>query len=122
MPEVSREEFERCYFELGGGPGTGWTRDYWDTFFVKNVDPRMRFVVEPPVSAEHSRMFIVSDFTAMEYRMIFMTEEAEDRLFDFPGKSPEREPSAFLDSARGPRGQRHSRTVPRRGWVVTLPN
>lgn len=86
MKEVTRDEFERLYFELGGGQTAGWTRDYWERQFAAHYEPPMKFLAEPPETPEHTRMFIVSDFKAREHRMIFLTEEAEERFFDYPGK------------------------------------
>ena len=42
-------------------------------------------MVEEPKSPAHNRMFIVMDPKAMEHRMFFLTEEAEDRFMEWPG-------------------------------------
>ena len=87
MKEVSKEEFKRVYFELGGGAATGWDLDYWNNFFADDERPDMRYSVEEPETPEHTRMMIVTDSSAKEYRLFFLTEEAEDRFFEFPGES-----------------------------------
>jgi len=47
----------------------------------------MKYLVEEPETPEHTRMMIVTDNTAKEYRLFFFTEEAEDRFFEFPEES-----------------------------------
>ncbi len=48
----------------------------------------MRYRYEPPESPAHTRLMIATDFGAREYRLFFMTEEAEERLFGFPIRRP----------------------------------
>jgi hypothetical protein len=83
MKEVPREEFKRLYFKFGGRY-TGWDLDYWNKFFPENEQTGMKYMVEEPSSPEHTRMMIVSNASAKEYRLFFLTEEAEDRFFEFP--------------------------------------
>ena len=87
MRETTKEEFKRLYFELGGGTATGWDRHYWDLFFVDNERPDMKYLVEEPATPEHTRMMIVVDSGAKEYRLFFLTEEAEEGFFWFPEES-----------------------------------
>ncbi len=84
--EVSKEEFRQIYVRLGGGPRTGWTLEYWQTFFENQADRAWRFMVKEPQTPEHHCMMIVSDHETKEYRLFFMTEEATEQSFDFPGK------------------------------------
>lgn len=84
--QVSKDLFKEIYFRLGGGKSTGWTADYWRKFFEDNVPLDWRFMVEEPRSAEHNRMFIVTDHQAREYRLFFMTEESEDSFMEWPGE------------------------------------
>lgn len=84
MKEVPKEEFRELYFRLGGGVATGWDLSYWDTFFANDQRTDMKYKVEEPETPEHARMMIVTDYGAKEYRLFFMTEDAEDRFFDFP--------------------------------------
>lgn len=84
MKEVTKEEFRKLYFKLGGGAATGWDLDYWNKFFADNEGTDMKYLVEEPETPEHTRMMIVYDNSAKEYRLFFLTEEAEDRFFEFP--------------------------------------
>jgi hypothetical protein len=87
MKEVTKEEFEKLYFKLGGGAATGWDLNYWNKFFADNERTDMKYLVEEPETPEHTRMMIVTDNSAKEYRLFFFTEEAEERFFEFPGES-----------------------------------
>jgi len=84
--EVTKEQFKRIYFRRGGGAWSGWTGDYWQSFFADAQKPGWRFMVEEPVSPAHDRMWIVTDNEAKEYRLFFMTDESTENVFDFPGK------------------------------------
>ena len=77
----------KLYFKLGGRAATGWGRSYWNKFFADNERTDMKYLVEEPETPEHTRMMIVTDYSAKEYRLFFLTEEAEDRFFEFPGES-----------------------------------
>ncbi len=85
MKEVTKEQFKEIYFRLGGG--FGWTLEYWNKFFEDEKRPGMKYLVEEPKTPEHTRMMIVTDFGRNEYRLFFLTEEAEESFFDFPDKS-----------------------------------
>lgn len=87
MRQVTKEQFREVYFRLGGGTSTGWGPDYWDTFFERPDRPGMTYMLEEPATPEHTRMMIVTDFGAHEYRLFFMTEESEEALFEFPEES-----------------------------------
>jgi hypothetical protein len=87
MKKVTKEEFKRLYFTLGGGAATGWDLNYWNKFFADPERTDMKYLVEEPETPEHTRMMIVTDNSAKEYRLFFLTEEAEERFFEFPGKS-----------------------------------
>jgi len=86
MREVSKEEFKEAYLTLGGGAATGWSLEYWHKFFEDEKQPGMKYRLEEPESPEHTRMMIVSDFEANEYRLFFLTEGSEESFFDFPGE------------------------------------
>ncbi len=79
------------YFKLGVG-ASGWSLEYWNKIFEKNEDRLMKYLVEEPKSPEETRMMIVTDYAVNEYRLFFLTEEAAENFFDFPGKdcSPRR--------------------------------
>ena len=81
MREVTREEFRDVYFRLGGGEAVGWGEASW-----KYDREGMRYKVELPESPRHTRMMIVTDFGAREYRLFFLTEESEESFFTHPGK------------------------------------
>lgn len=80
MKEVTKAEFKAAYFKHGREQD-GWGRDYWDKFFEPEPKRPMRYLVEEPASPAHERMLIVTDFSAGEYRLFFMTEEAEETHF-----------------------------------------
>ena len=71
MKEVTKEQFKRIYFKLGGGEATGWGLDYWNKFFEDEKRPGMKYLVEEPRTPEHTRMMIVTDFGRNEYRLFF---------------------------------------------------
>jgi len=79
--EVTWEKFKDLYFNYAT-PHSGWTEDYWDHFYEKEVGKRYFFT--RPVSPAATRMFIISG--GDNHRMVFLTEEAEESFFDFPGK------------------------------------
>jgi hypothetical protein len=84
MKEVTKEEFRKVYFELG--VASGWTLEYWNEFFEVEKRAGMKYLLEEPRTAEHSRMMIVTDYGMNEYRLFFLTEESEESFFDFPDK------------------------------------
>jgi hypothetical protein len=83
MREVTKSEFRRIYFEVGGGRD-GWDAAYWQRFFEDAPRPGMRFMVEDPATAGDTAMWIVSDFAANEYRLFFRTPEDSDAMLEFP--------------------------------------
>ena len=86
MREATREEFKELYFRLGGGEAVGWGRAYWNEFFPDDGRTDMKYRVEEPETPEHRRMMIVTDFGVKEHRLFFLTEEAEESFFEFPGE------------------------------------
>lgn len=87
MKAVTKEAFKKLYFDFGGGAATGWDLDYWNQFFEDNEKTDMKYSVEEPETPEHNRMMIVTDNSAKEYRLFFLTEEAEDSFMEFPEES-----------------------------------
>jgi hypothetical protein len=88
MKEVTKDQFREIYFKLGGGDASGWGLDYWNKFFEDdNKSKGMKYLVEEPETPEHTRMMIVTDYGAHEYRLFFFTEESEESFFEFPGES-----------------------------------
>lgn len=79
--QVSKRLFEEMYFRLGG-ESSGWTADYWRKVIEPETGLGWRFLVEEPRSAEHNRMWVVTDHKAMEHRLFFMTEQSEEDFFD----------------------------------------
>jgi hypothetical protein len=61
---------------------SGWTEDYWDQFYEQEEGKRYFFT--KPETPESTRMLIVSD--EIKHHMIFLTVDAEESVFDFPGK------------------------------------
>lgn len=79
--EITKEKFKAMYFKYAT-PNSGWTKDYWDHFYEKEEGKRYFFT--EPATPESTRMFVVSD--SAKHRMVFLTEEAEESFFDYPGK------------------------------------
>lgn len=79
--QVSKGLFEEMYFRLGG-ESSGWTADYWREVIEPLAGLGWRFMVEEPRSAEHNRMWVVTDHKAMEHRLFFMTEQSAEDFFD----------------------------------------
>ena len=79
--EVTKAKFKALYFKYAT-PNSGWTEEYWNHFYEKKEGDRYFF--SKPATPESTRMFIVSGDTT--HQMIFLTEEAEESCFDFPGK------------------------------------
>ena len=80
MNEVTKEQFKEMYFKYGRLTD-GWDQHYWDTFFEKTEPIPMKYMAEEPASVQHTRMMIVSDYSQHEYRLFFLTEEAEEGFF-----------------------------------------
>ena len=78
---VSKEEFKDLYFKYAT-PNSGWTEDYWNHFYESEVGKKYFFT--EPATPESTRMFIISGDS--QHRIIFLTEDAEESFFDFPGK------------------------------------
>ena len=83
MREVSKSEFKRIYFELGGGRD-GWDAAQWKQTFEENPRPGMKFMVEDPATEDDNQMWLVSDFAAGEYRIFFRSPEDSDNMLVFP--------------------------------------
>jgi len=79
--EITKEEFKDLFFKYVT-PESGWTEDYWNVFYEKEEGKRYFFT--KPETQEPIRMLIVQD--SIERRMVFLTEDAEESFFDFPGK------------------------------------
>ena len=80
MKAVSKLQFKEMYFKYGRARD-GWGPDYWDQFFEPEEEFPMKYFIEDPESPQHDRMMIVRDSGAHEYRLFFLTEEAEDGLY-----------------------------------------
>ncbi len=70
MREVTKSEFKRIYFEVGGCRD-GWDAAHWKRTFEDNPRPGIT-------------MWIVSDFAVNEYRLFFRTAEHSDDMLVFP--------------------------------------
>lgn len=79
MHEVTKEQFRELFFKYYGEDNE-YYKSSWDELYGK---PSMKYMVKMPESPDHDRLMIVTDFEAREYRMFFMTEEAEESLFDW---------------------------------------
>jgi hypothetical protein len=81
--QVAKGLFEETYFRLGG-ESSGWTPDYWREVIEPYTELGWRFLVEEPRSAEHNRMWVVTDHQAMEHRLFFTTEQSEEDFMEWP--------------------------------------
>ena len=79
--EVTKGKFKNLYFKYAT-PYSGWTEEYWNQFY--EGEDGKRYFFSKPSTPKSTRMFIVSDVD--KHRMIFLTEDAEESFFDFPGK------------------------------------
>lgn len=79
--EVTKAMFKDLYFKYAT-PDSGWTEDYWNQFYEKRKGEQYYF--SKPETPESTRMFIISGNS--KHRMVFLTEEAEESFFRFPGK------------------------------------
>ena len=77
--EISKEEFKDLYFKYAE-PESGWTEDYWNSFYEKEEGKTYFFTA--PETPESTRLFIVEDSHVR--RMVFLTEDAEESFFDMP--------------------------------------
>ena len=79
--EITKEKFKELYFKYATRH-SGWAEDYWNKFYEEEKGKKYFF--SEPTSTDSIRMFIVSD--SEKHRMVFLTEDAEESFFDFPGK------------------------------------
>jgi hypothetical protein len=76
--EISKEEFKKWY-EKYAVP-CGYSMDGWENTYENNGT--LKFYVTEPESPLHNRLFLIGD--SEKVRMVFMTEESEERFFDKP--------------------------------------
>ena len=81
MQEVSKARFQAVYAEYGRD-ADGWTQAYWQRFYATDRVPPMKYKVELPQHPDQTRMMIVDDFAAREHRLFFISDQAEERLFE----------------------------------------
>ena len=79
--ELTKMEFKKRYMNYRTD-GDGWSDEYWDRFYEQQN--AMRYFFTEPETPEHTRMFISGSQDSVH--LFFMTSEAEDRFFDYPGK------------------------------------
>lgn len=79
--ELSKAEFKEMYMNYRT-EGDGWTDDYWDKFYEQQ-EGKKYFFTEPETS-EHGSMFVSEGHGSLH--LFFMDDDAEERLFDYPGK------------------------------------
>src|SRR5271157_2989074 len=63
-------------------PHSGWTAEYWNRFYAN--EEGKRYFVAKPETPESTRMFLLAE--GVKRRMVFLTVDAEESFFDFPGK------------------------------------
>ena len=79
--ELSKMEFKKLYMNYRKD-GDGWSDEYWDHFY-ENQQAKKYFFTEPE-TPDHSRMFI--NESGDRVCLFFMTLDAEESFFDYPGK------------------------------------
>ena len=62
--------------------GDGWSDEYWEHFYEQQ-ETKQYFFTEPE-TPEHTRMFISEGHDSVH--LFFMTLDAEEGFFDYPGK------------------------------------
>ena len=80
--EVTKAKFKELYLKYATAD-SGWTGGYWDQFYEGEEGAKYFFA--KPETPESKRMFIISG--GGKHRMVFLTEDAEESFFDFPGVS-----------------------------------
>lgn len=82
MREVSKQEFKETYLKYGKG---SVDRDLssWNESYEKEDRP-MKYLIKEPETSEHTRMQIVTDYSQNEYRLFFLTEDDEERMYWHP--------------------------------------
>lgn len=78
--QVTKEVFKEIYFEYGK-VSDGWTSEYWDQFYENPKKSEVKYFASFPSNPSDSRMMIVNDSLANEYRLFFLSEDEEDYLF-----------------------------------------
>lgn len=76
LREVAADQFA-ALFAQHGAVAQGYAADAWRG----RAGRAWRYLYAPPASPAHTRLFLVADTGAGEIRMLFMTEDAEERLF-----------------------------------------
>jgi len=79
--ELTKTEFKKVYMTYRT-EGDGWSDDYWEHFYEHKEGQRYSF--EEPKTPQHTRMFVSEDQGSVH--LYFMTLDAEESLFDYPGK------------------------------------
>lgn len=79
--EISKAEFKAIYLQRATHY-SGWTLEYWDTFF--EIEVGQRYFVYPSENPNATQMFIRSE--SNKHCIFFLSEESEESFFDFPGK------------------------------------
>jgi hypothetical protein len=79
--ELSKSEFKKVYMNYRAADD-GWSDSYWDHFYEQQE--AKRFFFTEPETPGHTRMFISED--AISVHIFFMSDDSEERLFDYPGK------------------------------------
>ena len=79
--ELTKAEFQKMYMKYRTD-GDGWSDEYWEHFYEHQKGGKYFF--EAPETPEHKRMFINSSPGSVH--LYFMTLEAEESFFDYPGK------------------------------------
>jgi len=80
IKEVTKEVFKEIYFEYGKS-SDGWTLDYWNQFYESPQKNSIKYLACFPAKPSESRMMIVNDNVANEYRLFFLNEDEEENLF-----------------------------------------
>ena len=79
--ELTKIESKKMYMTYRED-GDGWSDQYWEQFYEKQNGEQYFF--EEPETPEHKRMFISKSQGSVH--LFFMTLEAEESFFDYPGR------------------------------------
>ena len=79
--ELTKMEFKKMYMNYRTD-GDGWSDKYWGHFYEQQ-EAKQYFFTEPE-TPEHTRMFISEGHDSVH--LFFMTLDAEEGFFDYPGK------------------------------------
>ena len=79
--ELTKMEFKKMYMKYRTD-GDGWSDEYWEHFYEPQKATKYFFT--EPETPGHTRMFVSGGQGSVH--LFFMTSDAEEGFFDYPGK------------------------------------